>query len=150
MIRTLLAGVWSGRLGIVPGGAADAMEDDMQVLAAVDAWIEAFDARDAARIAALYAPDAVLWGTVSQKIRTTPEAVHAYFADSIANRPRLRMQLGERHIRMMGDAAFVAGDYTAIDPGKEGDVVMPLRYTFVLAKRDGAWMIVSHHSSRMP
>jgi uncharacterized protein (TIGR02246 family) len=113
----------------------------------IAAWIVAFDARDAARIAALYAPDAVFWGTVSQTIRTTPEAVFAYFADSTTNRPRLRMRLGEHHVRMMGDAAFVAGDYTAIDPG---DVVMPLRYTFVLAKRKGAWKIVSHHSSRMP
>jgi uncharacterized protein (TIGR02246 family) len=150
MIGTLLNGMRSGVLGIVPDGAARASSDEADVLATIDAWIVAFDARDAARIAALYSPDAVLWGTVSPKIRTTPEAVLAYFADSTTNRPRLRMQLGERHVRMMGDVAFVAGDYTAVDPSEEGDVVMPLRYTFVLAKREGAWKIVSHHSSRTP
>lgn len=147
MIRTLMSGMRGGLLGIIPDGAAQASSDETGALDVIDAWIVAFDARDPARIAALYAPDAVLWGTVSQKIRTTPEAVLAYFEESATNRPRVRMQLGERHLRMMGDAAFVAGDYTAIDPG---DVVMPLRYTFVLEKRDGVWKIVSHHSSRMP
>jgi uncharacterized protein (TIGR02246 family) len=141
----------AGRLvGSVAGGTGRASDDDPEVLAAIEAWIAAFDARDPARIAALYAPDAVLWGTVSQEIRTTPDDVLAYFRESATTRPRLRMQLGECHVRMLGDAACVSGAYTAIDPAEEGDLVMPLRFTFVLAKRDSKWTIVTHHSSRMP
>lgn len=137
-------------VGIVTESAGRASDGDRDVLAAIDAWIAAFDARDPARVAALYAPDAVLWGTVSQTIRTTPDEVLAYFRDSATNRPRLRMQLGARHVRMLGDAACVSGFYTAIEPAEEGDLVMPLRFTFVLAKRAGTWRIVTHHSSRMP
>jgi uncharacterized protein (TIGR02246 family) len=150
MRRLSWLGAWAGLAGIVAGGGGRDLGDDADVLAAVDAWITAFDARDPARIAARYAPDAVLWGTVSETIRTTPDEVLAYFAASVKNRPRVRMQMGERHVRMLGDAACVSGFYTAIDPAGAGDVVMPLRFTFVLAKRAGAWMIVTHHSSRMP
>jgi len=32
-----------------------------------------------AKTAALYAPDAVFWGTVSEQVRNTPEQVRDYF-----------------------------------------------------------------------
>ncbi len=150
MRRTLLMGMGAGLLGIVAGGPAGAADGEGDVLSVIDAWIAAFDARDAARIAALYAPDAVFWGTVSTTLRTSPEEVLAYFTESTTKRPRLRMQLGERHVRMLGGAASVSGRYTAVDPQESGDVLTPLRFTFLLAKRDGGWIIVSHHSSRMP
>jgi ketosteroid isomerase-like protein len=41
-----------------------------EVIAATAAWAEAFNARDAQQIAALYADDAVFWGTISPTIRT--------------------------------------------------------------------------------
>lgn len=31
------------------------------------------------KTAALYAPDAVLWGTVSEEVRETPEQIYDYF-----------------------------------------------------------------------
>jgi hypothetical protein len=46
----------------------------------------------------------------------------------------------------------------AIDSGlynfffvREGKALLvPARYTFVYRKRDGKWLIVEHHSSRVP
>lgn len=150
MRRSVLVGIWATLLGFATSGGAFGGSDDIDVLAATDAWVEAFNARDAARIAALYAPDALFWGTISKTIRTTPADVLAYFTESTTKRPRLRMQLGERHVRMFPDSAIVSGYYTSIDPKEEGDLVTPLRFTFVFAKRAGLWTIVSHHSSRMP
>jgi uncharacterized protein (TIGR02246 family) len=150
MRRKLLLGLWAGLLGIVSAGGAMADDGDAEILAVTDAWIEAFNARDAERIAALYSPDALFWGTVSKTIRITPEDVVAYFTESTTRRPRLRMQLGERHVRRLGDAAIVSGYYSSVDPREEGDFVTPLRFTFVYAKRAAGWTIVSHHSSRMP
>ena len=91
---------WIGLLGLIDGASAnDAAEADRAaVLATTQAWIAAFNTRDAERIAALYAPDAVFWGTVSKTIRTTPEAVVEYFRDSAKRRPKLRMELVESHV----------------------------------------------------
>ena len=84
MRRTLLLGMWSGLVGIIAGGAARAADDDAEVMAAIAAWVVAFDARDGAPIAALYAPDAVFWRTVSKTIRTTPDEVLAYARSATA------------------------------------------------------------------
>lgn len=129
------------------GGDEIAIES---VRAATQAWIDAFNARDAARISALYAPDAVFWGTISPTIRLTPEAVLEYFESSAVKRPRLRMTVGESHVRVFGDGAVHAGYYTSIDPRDEGDLVTPLRFTFMYRLEGGRWVIVSHHSSRVP
>jgi len=51
---------------------AGAGEAEQSVLAATEEWVATFNTRDPVRIAALYAPDAVFWGTVSPTIRTTP------------------------------------------------------------------------------
>ena len=45
------------------------------VSAATQAWTEAFNSRDPKRIVALYATDAVFWGTTAKAIATTPEAL---------------------------------------------------------------------------
>ncbi len=76
-----------------------------QVSAATAEWISTFNTRDAARISALYAPDAILRGTVSKTIRTTPGEILEYFEESSAKRPNLRMVLGEYHVRLYGDIA---------------------------------------------
>jgi ketosteroid isomerase-like protein len=39
-----------------------------QVTAAAAAWRAAYDSRDPARITAMYAPDAVLWGTTTKTV----------------------------------------------------------------------------------
>ena len=72
------------------GASANAEDtaDEAKVAAATRQWIETFNTRDAARITALYAPDAVLWGTVSQTIRTTHDEILEYFIDSSKKRPR--------------------------------------------------------------
>jgi uncharacterized protein (TIGR02246 family) len=121
-----------------------------EVIAATAAWAEAFNARDARRIAALYADDAVFWGTISPTIRTTPEAVLEYFTNSTTRRPNLRIAIGEQHARVYGDTAINSGYYTSRNVQDGQEIITPMRFTFVFHRRSGRWMIVSHHSSRMP
>lgn len=127
-------------------------EDDTEraVRAATAEWIETFNSRDAARIAALYAPEAVFWGTISPTIRTTPEQILEYFVASVTRRPTLRMALDEQHVRAYGDVAFNSGRYTSrfVQDGQE--IVTPMRFTFAYRRTGGRWIIVNHHSSRMP
>lgn len=121
-----------------------------EVVAATAAWAEAFNARDAQRIAALYADDAVFWGTISPTIRTTPEEVLEYFTNSTTKRPNLRIAIGEQHVRVYGDTAITSGYYTSRNVQDGQETINPMRFTFVFHQRGGRWMIVSHHSSRMP
>src|SRR6267142_2834088 len=69
---------------LLTGSVAFADDEAVQrgVIAATAAWAEAFNARDAQRIAAFYAYDAVFWGKISPTIRTTPRDVLEYFTNS--------------------------------------------------------------------
>lgn len=125
---------------------ADAKAD---VAAATNAWIEAFASHDAARIATLYAPDAVFWGTNSPTIRDTPALVQAYF-ENLKNRPTVRLVIDEQHIRVYGDTAVNTGRYSVHEVKDGQPTVRPLRFSFTYHRRDGRWLIVSHHSSAMP
>jgi uncharacterized protein (TIGR02246 family) len=130
---------------------ADEKVDDKaeaQVAAATLEWIKTFNTREAARISALYAPDAILWGTVSKTIRTTPEEILEYFEESSAKRPNLRMFLGEYHVRLFGNIATNSGYYTSRNPVDGQEVVIPMRFTFTYRRDGDRWMIVNHHSSR--
>ena len=126
-------------------------EDDpvsAQVAAATAEWIATFNTRDPARISALYAPDAILWGTVSKTIRTTQQEILEYFTESAASRPNLRMFLGEHYVRLYGDIATNSGYYISRNPVDGREVVIPMRFTFTYRKEGDRWMIVNHHSSR--
>ena len=132
------------------GFAEERSEDAIstQVAAATAEWIATFNTRDPDRISALYAPDAILWGTVSKTIRTTHGEILEYFTESATKRPNLRMFLGEYHVRVYGDIATNAGYYTSRNPVDGQEVVIPMRFTFTYRREGERWMIVNHHSSR--
>jgi uncharacterized protein (TIGR02246 family) len=132
---------------VLAGESADETAS-RQVAAATAEWIATFNTRDPVRISALYAPDAILWGTVSRTIRTTPEEILEYFTESAARRPNLRMFLGEYHVRLYGDIATNSGYYTSREPVEGQEVAIPMRFTFTYRRQGDRWVIVNHHSSR--
>jgi uncharacterized protein (TIGR02246 family) len=117
---------------------------------ALQSWVEAFNSRDPKRIVALYAPAAVFWGTTAKTIATTPESVWTYFKDA-GQRPATRVTIDSSHVRLFGDVAVISGAYTFADV-KDGERsnIRPARYSLVFQRLDGAWLIVDHHSSRVP
>jgi uncharacterized protein (TIGR02246 family) len=118
------------------------------VVDAANAWVAAYNSRDAARIARVYDSDAVLWGTTSQAIRATPAEILDYFKDA-AKRPDARVAIDNFHVRIAGDMAFMAGSYTFSNVVDGKTVPSPSRFTFVFRQRDGQWRLVHHHSSRV-
>jgi len=135
---------------ISSGGGAS--EKD-QVAAATQAWIDGMASHDPERVGALYATDAVLWGTTSPTIRDNPAAIRGYFNLLTRVPPDYKGILGEQRIRVYGDVAINTGTYTFIGPARDsaGNALRrPARFTFVYHKRDGRWLIVDHHSSAMP
>jgi uncharacterized protein (TIGR02246 family) len=132
---------------VLPGRAATPADE---VEAATHAWADAFNSRDPARVLALYAPDAVFWGTVSPTLRTTPAEVADYFK-GMPDRLRARVTIGDHRVRVFGDVAINTGYYTFSNTEPDGTTTSsPSRFSFTYHKRDGKWMIVDHHSSRVP
>jgi hypothetical protein len=125
---------------------ADATTD---VNAATALWISAFNRKSTTDIVALYAKDAVLFGTSSPVLRDTPELVQDYFK-SLPTLGGATISLGEHRVQIFGDTAVSTGFYTrsSVEQGKT--VTNPARFTFVYAKRNGRWLIVNHHSSALP
>ena len=134
---------------VAPPVARDDAATRKQVAAASAAWVAAYNSRDPARIAAQYAPDAVFWGTTSPTIRATPAAIADYFKDA-AKRPDARVKIEDEHIRAAGEMAFSSGTYTFSDVREGKAVANPSRFTFVFRNDAGRWILVHHHSSRMP
>ena len=117
---------------------------------AVGQWVEAFNSRDPKRITQLYAANAVFWGTTAKTIATSPEEIWAYFKDA-GLRPDTRVTIDSEYIRTIGDVAIASGAYTFMDV-KDGvrSNVRPARFTFVFRHEGERWLIVEHHSSRVP
>jgi len=97
----------------------------------------------------MYDPDAVLWGTTAKTFAPNPTAIAEYFKD-VGKRPNARVAFGEQHIRVYGDVAVNTGYYTFSDVREGKEVSVPARFTLVFRNRDGRWLIVDHHSSRVP
>jgi uncharacterized protein (TIGR02246 family) len=126
--------------------AADTADD---VEASVQAWADAYNSHDPQRVAARYHPDAAFWGTTSPTLRTTPADITAYF-EGLTRRPNARVNIGEKAVRIVGSVAIVTGFYTFTDRVNDDPVTRPARFSFVLEKTGGDWLLVQHHSSQMP
>eukprot|EP00612_Vaucheria_litorea_P000247 CAMPEP_0171455688 /NCGR_PEP_ID=MMETSP0945-20130129/2486_1 /TAXON_ID=109269 /ORGANISM="Vaucheria litorea, Strain CCMP2940" /LENGTH=215 /DNA_ID=CAMNT_0011980985 /DNA_START=105 /DNA_END=752 /DNA_ORIENTATION=+ len=134
-----------------------ATEDVASVCKTTDTWLREVTSGtpDAPKkVTALYAPDAVLWGTVSQQVRDTPEEILAYF-NSFATKPNLEVSGYKPIIRVYDDIAVNSGYYTfSWDLNDMNErLTKKARYSFVY-QRDPEdpykWWIVDHHSSGLP
>jgi uncharacterized protein (TIGR02246 family) len=129
-----------------PTAAADTKQD---VEAATAQWISAFNRKSVADIVALYANDAVFFGTTSPVLRDSPDLVQDYFK-SLPTLGDSTISVGDHRVQLFGDVAINTGVYTRTST-QDGKVVQnPARFTFVYQKRQGKWLIVEHHSSVMP
>ncbi|MFD8494710.1 SgcJ/EcaC family oxidoreductase [Amycolatopsis sp. NPDC059657] len=112
-------------------------------------WNAALATGDADKVADLYAPDAVLLPTVSDKVRTNRADIVDYFKHFLENKPSGTIENEVVNV-LDEDTAVNTGVYrfALATDGKTQEV--RARYTFVYELRDGKWLIVNHHSSAMP
>jgi hypothetical protein len=110
---------------------AGAKED---VAAATQAWVDAFGSRNPDQVVALYDAEAVLWGTVEQKIRDNPAAISDYFK-LLSNLTQAKVVVGEQRIRVYGDTAINTGYYTFTLERDGQPRTFPARFSFTYRKR---------------
>ncbi|MFH8657264.1 SgcJ/EcaC family oxidoreductase [Streptomyces afghaniensis] len=123
-----------------------------QVLGLFDQWNAALQTGDPRKVADLYAKDAVLLPTVSNNVRTDRAEIVDYFEHFLQNKPAGTKV--ESVVNVLDrDTAIDTGVYefalTDHETGAKNTV--KARYTYVYEKQaDGKWLIVNHHSSKMP
>jgi uncharacterized protein (TIGR02246 family) len=111
-------------------------------------WNEALQTGKADEVVKLYAPDAVLLPTVSNKVRRNHAEIKDYFEQFLPYKPTGK--INEQSIRIYGPVAIDSGIYT-ITLTKDGKkMAVRARYTFVYLRQGDRWLIVDHHSSAMP
>ncbi len=118
--------------------------------AVVDRFSAAYNSNDPEAVVKLYAPDAILLGTVSPVISVGTEAIRKYF--SMIKDSGNRNVIQERHAIVLGDNAVVVTGFYEFTRMQEGKPMPgPARFTMVITKSGGEWRIVHHHSSpRVP
>ncbi|MFJ7335384.1 SgcJ/EcaC family oxidoreductase [Streptomyces sp. NPDC101116] len=123
-----------------------------QVLGLFDTWNAALQTGDPKKVADLYAEDAVLLPTVSNQVRTDRAGIVDYFEHFLRNKPAgtkiesVVNVLDRDTVIDTGVYAFALTDHVT---GEKSTV--KARYTYAYEKQpNGTWLIVNHHSSKMP
>ncbi|WP_338461138.1 SgcJ/EcaC family oxidoreductase [Synechococcus elongatus IITB7] len=120
------------------------------VTALFDRWNQSLATLDPAAVARNYAPNAVLLATVANEPKTSPEAIQAYFVEFLKLRPQ--GQINQRTVKLGCNTAFDVGTYTfSLTGADDKSQTVQARYTYIYERQDdGKWLIVHHHSSKMP
>lgn len=120
--------------------------EQSEIPALFDQWNKSLATGDPSAVAANYAPNAILLPTVSKRARLTQAERIDYFEHFLENKPQ--GQIDQAYIRNYGDISINSGLYTFTF--EDGSIVRA-RYTFVYQKQpNGRWLIVEHHSSKLP
>jgi uncharacterized protein (TIGR02246 family) len=127
------------------GPAEDAQE-------AFSKFFPAFAARNQANVAAMFAPDAQFYGTLSTDLVTKPEGVLQYFTVALDRPDEAKatpLQLTSK--ALSENVVLVAGAWK-LERTLDGKTTVggPFRVSAVLEKRDGRWLVVQFHNSPRP
>ena len=117
--------------------------------AVIERWVAAFSANEADTVVKLYTTDATLLGTVSPILSEGTEAIGGYFSRLPGS--GFKVVLGERRLVVLSDAAVLGTGFYEFSRMQDGKTVLtPARFSIVVGKRGGEWLIVHHHSSARP
>jgi uncharacterized protein (TIGR02246 family) len=140
-----------GTVGATAGPRHEAGPTKAQIAGLFDNWNRALKTGDSEKVADLYAKDAVLLPTVSNKVRTNHAEIVDYFDHFLQSKP-----VGKK-VRTIVDVldkntAIDTGvyEFTLTDKTTGKKSVVEARYTYAYEKIGGRWLIVNHHSSVMP
>ncbi len=113
-------------------------------------WRTALASGNAHNVVQLYDKNAILLATLAPAPLTTQAQRLEYFGKLTA-KPKMAATVDEEHIKLLdATTAVVSGLYTFSFEQDGAVVKIPARYSFVYEKEHGKWLIVEHHSSKVP
>ncbi len=113
--------------------------------AVIDQWSTTYSANDRDALVGLYAPDAILLGTTSPVISEGTEGIRKYFQELPAS--GRKNAIVDRRTIVLSETSVVGTGFYNFARATENDTPRPSRFTMVVVKRDGRWVIAHHHSS---
>jgi uncharacterized protein (TIGR02246 family) len=113
--------------------------------AVVDQWSATYSANDREALVKLYAPDALLFGTTEKTAVRGSEGVKEYFV--ALDKGGRRNTIQDKSVFVLSDSAVVVAGFYDFARKDQDYAPRPSRYTMLIVKRDGKWMIQHHHSS---
>ncbi len=122
---------------LLAAGCMQAPQTDLEGLKAMqDVWQSAFDARDWAAVAAIYAEDGELMPPNSDTM-IGRAAIEAFWADSQAS--GIGVEGKDTEVYAHGDVGYEVGTYIIIDAG--GATIDEGKYVEIWRQVDGKWQI---------
>lgn len=113
--------------------AASTGDDEERLKTTSQAWEDAFNARDAMALTALYAPDGMLLPPNAEFVqgRESIEAFWAGFIESVTG------ELEIQEVRVQGDLAYLLGTFKIFNV--DGEVVDRGKYVEIWKRGSGQW-----------
>jgi uncharacterized protein (TIGR02246 family) len=115
-------------------------------VATVQRWSAAYTANDLDAIVKVYTPDAVLLGTVSPVMSEGSDAIRTYFKGIVGTGNTNAIE-DKRVIVLDENAVLVTGFYVFSNARQVPPMPRPSRFTMLVRKTGGEWLIAHHHSS---
>lgn len=113
--------------------------------AVIDRWSATYSANDRDALVKLYTPDAILLGTTSPIVSKGTEGLQKYF-EALPGSGR-KNAITERYTIVLNDDAVVGTGLYTFSRAAENDTPRRSRFTMLVVRRNGKWMIAHHHSS---
>jgi uncharacterized protein (TIGR02246 family) len=136
-------------MAFTPSAGASDGPSKREITAQFTKWNAALASHDPAKVADLYAPNAVLLPTLSNIVRTDRAGLIDYFEEFLEKKPR--STLTQQIVTVLDDNTAINTGVYHFDLTVDGHPsAVDARYTFVYEKRHGRWLITNHHSSAMP
>jgi uncharacterized protein (TIGR02246 family) len=113
--------------------------DTAAIRAAGAAFMEAYKARDAKKLAALWSPEAIYIDPLNGEEIVGREAIEKVFEEAFADKQDVKIEVEGNSIDFVSpNVAIVRGMAHVIRPGEEP---VDSEYTAVRVKRDGKWLL---------
>jgi ketosteroid isomerase-like protein len=116
---------------------------EQEVLAAQRARLDATIAKDQVALERLMAED-LTYVHSSAKLESRAENIAAVVGSGAYKSFDLRGVA----VRVEGDTAVITGEADIVIGRPDGDIMLPMRFTDVWARRDGAWREIAWQSTR--
>lgn len=119
------------------------------VLAALQAWQDAYNQRDPVALRRLYAPGALITDDEFSAVPQSGEGLPVFF-DDLARRPTARMRWVIGNLNFFGNTAVRSGECEFDEEVDGKPVTRPVRYSLAYQRFDGEWLIVLQHLTIRP